>query len=870
MDSSSAIEGTVDTHAEAIDLMEQLSLALPKFLSYETILPYNNRLEGPLLDAYTEAIRFYTICMACFGTNFPATLSTSIDGNVRDELLRTMQRIKTLFSEVDQAIDHAQDPERDWVLDDDEEGANKTERSMDFVELMKPLNGSEMDWAGNERSTLVHPMPNGINPRFWGREEILKALSHALAPEPQQTIPKCVALHGIDGVGKTQIASQFVYRNRRLFKSIMWMQADDFRTGSDTVRSIAMSLKLIDGDALSDRTLGMLRLKQWLAKPNVWARNGFNSPWLLIIDDAENMEFLCKIWPHTGQGSILMMARGAKETLSSGTKSIHVSPFNEDAASRVLLNYAGLSISDGNNMEEAAAIVRVSGGLPIVLGQIGTFIAQSRMPLKDFLPWYERNGSSTQDGSVGVNDMERISNCIWRTYLTRLDSDCWNHLTLLAYFNPDGIDGIMLMHILRHRHSARYNYLQDCDKTMHIENKLAQLGLINQEPEETEITIHRFVQSMVILSQSEAERQSLFRDVVELLISGFPETSSEDCGSQYEKWRDGKQCMPHVQRLMEVQKRYQINSPDRNRYAELLQRCALYLYENEEYRDAQDMIDAALVAFEDPTTLQYCAALCISGYIDMDMNRNHDAIAKFQRVLKTRQCQLPEAHSLIASSYNEIAVAMTETGQLAEAYEMHRKAVEIRTALPAGRLTNSYSNMAVLLLRMGKPDEAERMLAKCPDLKDLTDEAFLAFDNPRFSGDMVLLSRIRYAQGRLVDAVRLATKALGFRRHKLNSKLKACDSLFDVAYFSWKQGDIDDAITSLEHLADIAAVLLEGRQLARAHWLLSVLYDEQGRTQERDRSRQIAERLRAEIRPDLKEAPFEEGEFRKLCLFMLW
>ncbi|KAF9771704.1 hypothetical protein IL306_010649 [Fusarium sp. DS 682] len=76
---------------------------------------------------------------------------------------------------------------------------------------------------------------------------------------------------------------------------------------------------------------------------------------------------------------------------------------------------------------------------------------------------------------------------------------------------------------------------------------------------------------------------------------------------------------------------------------------------------------------------------------------------------------------------------------------------------------------------MGRPDEAEEMLARCPSLKDFTDETFLNTGNPRFSGDMVLLSRIRLAQGRPTDALRLASKALAFRRKLLGNRLKTCD-----------------------------------------------------------------------------------------------
>ena len=132
--------------------------------------------------------------------------------------------------------------------------------------------------------------------------------------------------------------------------------------------------------------------------------------------------------------------------------------------------------------------------------------------------------------------------------------------------------------------------------------------------------------------------------------------------------------------------------------------------------------------------------------------------------------------------------------ELDRAYYMHQKAIDIRLRTQSDRIGNSYSNMSSLLLRMGKPDEAEEMLKSCPSLKDFTDETFLRTGNPRFSGDMVLLSRIRLRQGCLDDATRLASKALTFRQNMLGDRLKTCDSLYDVADLLHQQGNIASAV----------------------------------------------------------------------------
>ena len=196
----------------------------------------------------------------------------------------------------------------------------------------------------------------------------------------------------------------------------------------------------------------------------------------------------------------------------------------------------------------------------------------------------------------------------------------------------------------------------------------------------------------------------------------------------------------------------------------------------------------ALETFQDKTTLAFASATDLSGLIDLDLNRAAKALVTFNTALKIRENKLGADDPLIASSLVNIALAYTEMGELDKAYATHQKAIDIRLRTQSDRIGNSYSNMSSLLLRMGRPDEAEEMLRRCPSLKDFTDETFLRTGNPRFSGDMVLLSRIRVAQGQLDEALRLASKALMFRQELLGNRLKTCDSLYDVASLLHRQG----------------------------------------------------------------------------------
>lgn len=106
----------------------------------------------------------------------------------------------------------------------------------------------------------------------------------------------------------------------------------------------------------------------------------------------------------------------------------------------------------------------------------------------------------------------------------------------------------------------------------------------------------------------------------------------------------------------------------------------------------------------------------------------------FEEAHKIRTALLPENDVFLAADLVNIGLALTEMGELQKAHDYLQQSIDIRLFHNSDRIGNSYSNMASLLLRMGKPDEAEEMLKRCPSLKDFSDEIFLKTGNPRFSG----------------------------------------------------------------------------------------------------------------------------------------
>ena len=65
------------------------------------------------------------------------------------------------------------------------------------------------------------------NPQFTGRDELLTQLSSTLRETKQKRFNHRIAIYGIGGVGKTQVAIEYVYRYETQYDGIYWISASD-------------------------------------------------------------------------------------------------------------------------------------------------------------------------------------------------------------------------------------------------------------------------------------------------------------------------------------------------------------------------------------------------------------------------------------------------------------------------------------------------------------------------------------------------------------------------------------------------------------------------------------------------------------------
>ena len=241
-----------DTLQNVLDMLEELSLTLPRFRHYEKTLPLDNDFERAILDVYTEVICFYARSIHFFRANPHGLLRRNAWSDYHGDFQRTLKRIRHLSSAVESEADLAR-------------MRAEKEKYGEVLELLKAFKDSKI-----QDTSVIHcyHIPTNLNPRFWGREECLEAVTRALDPgDAINNSLKTFAIYGMGGVGKTQIALTYASNSKKNYEVILWIAADTSISLEQSFREAAQALGLVlNDDEAQDGLAAILKVKSWLTE----------------------------------------------------------------------------------------------------------------------------------------------------------------------------------------------------------------------------------------------------------------------------------------------------------------------------------------------------------------------------------------------------------------------------------------------------------------------------------------------------------------------------------------------------------------------------------------------------------------------------
>ena len=179
----------------------------------------------------------------------------------------------------------------------------------------------EIDYfVGREQFQLVFSLTGAPEiDYFVGRASNLASIESELLPFTVAK-RKLVVLHGLGGIGKSQLAIEFAKKHRCDYTAVFWLNA---KTEDTLKRSFAANARRLPKESfnqeLLDRPQDEEALRTILREMKTWLGLAGNDRWLLVYDNVDNPKIpdnksenafeIRSYFPEAYQGSILVTTR---------------------------------------------------------------------------------------------------------------------------------------------------------------------------------------------------------------------------------------------------------------------------------------------------------------------------------------------------------------------------------------------------------------------------------------------------------------------------------------------------------------------------------------------------------------------------------
>jgi hypothetical protein len=180
-----------------------------------------------------------------------------------------------------------------------------------------------------------------------GRDEDIGKLWDLLRPS-SSPMRKVVVVHGLGGMGKTQLAIHFARLHQHDFSAVFWLNGKSQET---LMRSLAVFLPNLPNINVTADPKTEEEIKQAAIQVLQWLAIRGNSEWLLIFDNIDKYSAaeqpdsgaydIARFFPSTDHGSIIITTRVLQ--LNELGLSYPIQKLRSDETAQLLIKTAGLT-----------------------------------------------------------------------------------------------------------------------------------------------------------------------------------------------------------------------------------------------------------------------------------------------------------------------------------------------------------------------------------------------------------------------------------------------------------------------------------------------------------------------------------------------
>ncbi|MEV7966424.1 FxSxx-COOH system tetratricopeptide repeat protein [Sphaerisporangium sp. NPDC088356] len=361
------------------------------------------------------------------------------------------------------------------------------------------------------------------NAGFTGRNSVLEKLRDQIISGPQ-------ALHGMGGVGKTQVALEYAHRFMADYDVIWWIAAEHVEPINRKMAELAEKLGVRIAETVAETAKAAGEALR-IGRPY--------SRWLLIFDNADNPNELETYLP-SGTGHILITSRNP--AWSRIANPLEVGVFDRpESVEHLLRRVSGLTSPDADNVASAL------GDLPLAIEQASAWLGETAMPPEQYVGLLGEQLTQVLSLGEQPTDYPTPVAATWNLSFERLKKRSpasARLLELLAFFGPEPVSMDMLY--LDAMSTCLVPYDEAMREKLMIGPAIRELGryaLARVDQADKSIQVHRLIQAVVQDRMNAAEKESTVHDVHRILVAARPSIGDTD---DPENWPRYEEIWPHL------------------------------------------------------------------------------------------------------------------------------------------------------------------------------------------------------------------------------------------------------------------------------------------------------------------------------------
>jgi len=606
--------------------------------------------------------------------------------------------------------------------------------------------------AGQEAAPTYWNVPYRRSLFFTGREDILTQLRDAFTSDTATiALAQPQAISGLGGIGKTQTAIEYAYRYRDSYQAVFWVRAEspDLLVSDYSTLATLLTLPERNEQDQSQITSAVIR---WFDT---------HDSWLLILDNADELDAVSEYIPSAGKGHILLTTRA--QAVGTLAQRIDIDKLSLDDGVTLLLRRikrlrgnATLESVPTSLRQQAQAIVEAVDCLPLALDQAGAYIEETSCSLSDYLKFYKtRRTKLLRMRGRDVGGHPEPVAATWSLAfenIERANPAAADLLRLCAFLHPDAIPESMIVEGASELGPTLGPIAADELDLNEAIGQLLRYSLVKRDADENVLNMHRLVQAVVRDGMKDDDERVWAERMVKMMNKVFPIV-------EFKYWDICQRYLPHAQLCYELIQQWHIVSIEAGR---LLNNLGDYLQERGNYTDK---------VFQLALTVRQTM-----GIVDSDLAESFNNLAHIHHV----QGKYPEAEQLqlraidiwqqtggpihldVATGINNLASIYEDEGKYEQAEKFFQQALDIRTQLLGSShatVADSLNNLGFLYGRLGRYEQAELMQRQAIVIW----EQELGSMHPRVAVGINNLAILCYKSGEKEEAAYLTRKALEIR-----------------------------------------------------------------------------------------------------------